>query len=82
MTADQVNIQFVAAVEKLQGVLSRAPAFLNQISSARSTFDLVLVTFMRSGIATIVAVVLTTIILWYYIFKNWRMRIMEMRQGR
>ncbi len=72
----------MAAVEKLQGVLSRAPAFLNQISSARSTFDIVVSILMRSGMATIAAVVLIKVVLWYFIFKNWRMRIMEMRQGR
>ncbi len=78
----QVNVLFVTAVKKLQSVLSRAPEILNQVSSKRSSFDLVISIIMDSGLAAIVVMIFVITFIWYGIFKNWRIRVMEMRQGR
>jgi hypothetical protein len=37
---------------------------------------------MDSGLATIVVMIFVITFIWYGIFKNWRIRVMEMRQGR
>jgi hypothetical protein len=77
-----VNAQFVATVEKLQGVMSRVPSFLEPISSGRRSFDIVMYILMTSGVAAIVVMALIIPVLWYGIFSNWKARILEMRRGR
>jgi hypothetical protein len=66
----------------MQELRNDFPYIASLLSSESNEFDRVLKIIQISAICAIAISALIIPILWFFIFANWRMRIMEMRQGR
>jgi hypothetical protein len=67
----------------MQGIIAnQLPDVMSYVSAANNSFDTFLNIIQKSAIAAVVFSALLIPILWISIFTTWRMRIMEMRQGR
>jgi hypothetical protein len=79
----QVVSQFAAVVLQMQDVLVNDTAgFFDLLSTSTSNFEVSLRIFRHSATASVVVMVLLVPTMWWFIFENWRSRIMDMRQGR
>jgi hypothetical protein len=63
-------------------IANQLPDVMSYVSTANNNFDTFLDIIQKSAIAAVVFSALLMPILWISIFMTWRMRIMEMRQGR
>ena len=66
----------------MQRLRNDFPSIASLLSSDSREFDRVLRIIRISAFCSIVILTLVVPIIWHSIFANWRLRIMEMRQGR